>query len=77
MDYRYASGKDAVRWYCVHDVIFMIFEALLQVFGALMAFREDGVLAKLLGLLFCLSAGFCVAVAIVFIIHDKRKGNEP
>ena len=50
----------------------MIFEALLQVAGACLAFRFDGVPAKLLGLLFCLNSGFCIAAAIVFATNKKK-----
>lgn len=55
----------------------MIFEALLQIVGAHFAFQADGVLAKLLGLLFCLNSGFCIAAAVIFNNTDKRKGNKP
>lgn len=40
-----------------------------------MAFRIDGVLAKLLGLLFCLNSGFCIAAAVIFHNVDKKKGE--
>ena len=40
-----------------------------------MAFRIDGVLAKLLGLLLCLNSGFCIAAAVIFHNVDKKKGK--
>lgn len=53
--------------------------ACLQVAGAIYAFGNDGVLAKLLGLFFCIAALGCAGASIVFL-HDyqvnKRKGNN-
>lgn len=59
----------------MNDALLMIFEALLQIAGACFSFRVDGVLAKLLGLLFCLNSGFCVAAAVIFHNTDKKKGE--
>lgn len=56
----------------MNDSLFMIFEALLQIVGACYAFQADGVLAKLLGLIFCLNSGFCIAAAIVFATNKKK-----
>ena len=50
---------------------------LLQIAGAVYAFGNDGVLAKLLGLLFCLSTLACFAASLIFRIEyrQKKKGE--
>ena len=53
--------------------------SLLQIAGAVYAFSDDGVLAKLLGLLFCLAAAACFLASLIFrndYKQNKRKGNH-
>lgn len=60
-------------------VIFTFLAGLMQIAGAVYAFGNDGVLAKLLGLLFCILASVCFMAAIVFYNDErinKRKGNK-
>lgn len=50
---------------------------LLQIAGAVYAFGNDGVLAKLLGLLFCLSTLVCFGASLIFgnEYRQKKKGE--
>lgn len=50
---------------------------LLQIAGAVYAFGNDGVLAKLLGLLFCLSTLACFGASLIFgnEYRQKKKGE--
>lgn len=57
------------------DVALMVLAALLQIMGAGYAFGYDGVLAKLSGLLFCVSALLCFAAAVVFAKNETKKGE--
>lgn len=61
------------------EAVLMFLSMILQVFGAAFAFERSGVLAKLLGLFFCLLAIGCLAAGVVFTVdyaENKRKGNQ-
>ena len=60
-------------------MIFTFLAGLLQIAGAVYAFDNDGVLAKLLGLLFCILATVCFMASMVFfddMRHNNRKGKQ-
>lgn len=57
------------------DAIIMIFEAIIQAAGAVVAFSNDGVMAKLLGLLFSINVILCIGAAMIFGVEDKKKGR--
>lgn len=58
----------------MYEVFITFFLGLLQIAGAVYAFGNDGVLAKLLGLLFCLSTAACFGASLVFLNdYDKNK----
>ena len=51
----------------------------LQIGGAVFAFNTDGVLAKLLGLFFCIATLCCFGASLIFLKdykQNKRKGNH-
>lgn len=59
--------------------VYTLLTGLLQIAGAVYAFEHDGVLAKMLGLLFCVVAAVCIMASIVFFNDEKvnrRKGNK-
>lgn len=59
--------------------VFALLTGLLQIAGAVYAFNHDGVLAKMLGLLFCVVAAICIMASVVFFNDEKanrRKGNK-
>jgi hypothetical protein len=59
--------------------VFSLLTGLLQIAGAVYAFEHDGVLAKMLGLLFCIVGAICIMASIVFFNDEKanrRKGNK-
>ncbi len=59
------------------ETIFTFLLALLQVSGAIYAFGTDGVLAKLLGLLFCLATMACMGGSLVFLNdYLREKGGK-
>ena len=52
---------------------------LLQIAGAVMSFGGEGVLAKLLGLIFCLTTLVSFAASLVFLneyLKNKYKGGN-
>lgn len=62
------------------ETFLMLLLASMQAGGAYLAFNTDGVLAKLLGLLFCIVGMGCIAASLVFYAdwkQNQRKGNEP
>jgi len=59
--------------------IFAFFAGTMQVAGAVFAFNNDGVLAKLLGLLFCVLGAMCFMGSWVFYndeMVNRRKGKK-
>lgn len=58
------------------DALIMAAMGVLQIFGATYAFQFDGVLAKMVGLLFCISTVACFGAAGIFAIHDGKKKGE-
>lgn len=65
----------------MEESILMVFLAILQGFGAYYALTADGVPAKMVGLLLCLTCLGCVAVSIVFyrdhiMNNDKEKEKK-
>lgn len=57
------------------ETIFTLLMGVLQISGAIYAFGNDGVLAKLLGLLFCLATAACFGGSLVFL-NDYLKEKE-
>lgn len=55
------------------ETMLTFFLAILQIFGAVFAFGANGVLAKLLGLLFCLAAAACFGASLVFLDDYFKK----
>lgn len=58
------------------DALIMVALGVLQIFGATYAFQVDGVLAKMVGLLFCISTVACFSAAGIFAKHDGKKKGE-
>lgn len=57
------------------ETLFTLFMAILQIAGAYYAFGNEGVLAKLLGLLFCLAAAACFGGSLIFL-NDYLKNKK-
>lgn len=57
------------------ETLFTLFMAILQISGAYYAFGNEGVLAKLLGLLFCLAAAACFGGSLIFL-NDYLKNKK-
>lgn len=61
------------------ETVFAFLVGLMQIAGAVYAFGNDGVLAKMLGLLFCLMALACFGGSLVFLndhLKNKEKGGH-
>jgi drug/metabolite transporter (DMT)-like permease len=61
------------------ETVFTFLMGLMQIAGAVYAFGNDGVLAKMLGLLFCLAAAACFGGSLVFLndyFKEKEKGGH-
>jgi hypothetical protein len=61
------------------ETVFTFLMGLMQIAGAIYAFGNDGVLAKMLGLLFCLATAACFGGSLVFLneyLKNKNKGGN-
>lgn len=61
------------------ETVFTFLMGLMQIAGAVYAFGNDGVFAKMLGLLFCLEAAACFCGSLIFLndhLKNKEKGGK-